>query len=87
MVKMIPVYQKGSKNTVTNYRPISLLSIFVKTIEEVRKKRLVWYGFQSGSETDSAVVDLIENVKCELNQNKYLVCFYRSTKSSGHGEY
>ena len=33
--KVVPVYKAGDKNKVTNYRPISILSIFSKILEKL----------------------------------------------------
>ena len=39
-VKVIPIHKKGSTKDVNNYRPISLLSTFSKTIEKLIDTRL-----------------------------------------------
>ena len=43
IVKVIPIHKGGSTQDVSNYRPISLLSIFDKIIEKLMHKRL--YNF------------------------------------------
>ena len=43
LAKVIPVYKAKSRDTFTNYRPISLLSNISKILEKVVHKRL--YGF------------------------------------------
>ena len=35
---IIPVYKNGSRNIKSNYRPISLLSVFNKLLEKVQKR-------------------------------------------------
>ena len=55
-VKLVPIYKKGSKLDVQNYRPISLLPVFSKTLERLIYNRLngflkkysVLYGKQFG---------------------------------------
>ena len=39
IARVIPVYKKGHKVIVSNYRPISLLSIFNKILEKLIYKR------------------------------------------------
>ena len=39
--KVIPIYKKGEHNKLNNYRPISLLSIFSKTLEKLVYNRLI----------------------------------------------
>jgi len=41
--KVIPLYKKGERSNPSNYRPISLLSIFDKLLEKLMYKRL--YSF------------------------------------------
>jgi len=43
IAKVVPVYKKEERSLVSNYRPISLLSIFSKLIEKQMHKRL--YSF------------------------------------------
>ena len=59
LARVIPVFKKGSETNLNNYRPISLLSIFDKLLENVmfnrladflEKKRLIYnkqFGFRS----------------------------------------
>ena len=63
IVKVIPVFKKGLTTKKSNYRPISLLSIFSKIFEKLMYKRLVrvleeceslfnlQFGFRSGNST------------------------------------
>ena len=40
LAKVIPIYQKGKKNDMSNYRPISLLPQLSKILENIFAKRL-----------------------------------------------
>ena len=54
--KVIPIFESGNKNLVSNYRPISLLTTLSKVFEKLTKSRLVkffdkrniWYVYQYG---------------------------------------
>lgn len=82
--KIIPVYKKGDKSLVSNYRPISILSSFSKIIEKLFVKRLTEYldkfnllkqcqfGFRSGSSTSLALLSLTDHIKLSID-NGYLV--------------
>ena len=41
--KFIPVFKKGNPNLVENYRPISILSVFLKILEKIVHKRLYFF--------------------------------------------
>ena len=65
---VIPVFKKGSQTSLSNYRPISLLSIFHKLLETLMYNRLVsfldkhhvlfekQFGFRSKHSTDHAII-------------------------------
>ena len=79
-----PLYKKGNKRDVSNYRPISLLTSFSKILEKVIQIRLLdhlhkiniiskeRYGFRRGFTTENAVYKLINEVLNALN-NKQIV--------------
>jgi hypothetical protein len=62
-----PLYKKGDKKSISNYRPISLLTSFSKIVEKVMFNRLMnhlnkhailnpsQYGFQKNLSTDNAI--------------------------------
>jgi hypothetical protein len=83
-----PLYKKGDKNQITNYRPISLLTAFSKIIENVILHRLVdhlikykilslnQFGFQKNVTTDDAVFSLLDEVLTAFNiQSKAMGIF------------
>ena len=77
-----PVFKKGNKTEISNYRPISLLTSFSKVFEKVIYKRLFChintnnilateqYGFRSNSSTETVAYNLINNISEALNSNK-----------------
>ena len=74
-----PIYKKGDKTQITNYRPISLLPVFSKIFEKVLYKRLSdhlgknnilakeQFGFRCNTSTEPAIYTLIHNILSSLN--------------------
>ena len=85
IAKVISLFKKGNPELPSNYRPISLLSIFSKIFEKLMYKRLysflevhnilysLHFGFQENHSIDHALVRLTESVKNTLD-NKRLGC-------------
>ena len=82
IAKTIPVFKKGSRLLVSNYRPISLLSNLNKIIEKLVFSRLnkfldefnciysLQFGFRAKHSTNQALIDITENIRRALdNQN------------------
>ena len=73
MAKVVPIHKGGSKQTINNCRPISVLSPLNKVFELLLKKRLTnfWkkynlfsdyqFGFREGHSTTLAITHLFEN--------------------------
>jgi len=71
--KVIPIYKKGDKSLVQNYRPISIVPIFSKIFEAVIYNQLNNYfetnnllsdsqfGFRHGKSTTSAVLTIVNH--------------------------
>ena len=66
-----PIFKKGDKYSIDNYRPVCSLSQFSKIFEKIVYKHMITfihrnkiitssqYGFQSGKSTESALIDFI----------------------------
>ena len=79
LAKVIPLHKKGSTDDPTNYRPISLLSIFSKIIEKLMHKRLykfiemhsslnpLQFGFREKHSTLHTLVSLTESIKGSID--------------------
>jgi hypothetical protein len=77
-----PVFKKGSKAEMSNYRQILLLTSFSKVFEKVIYNRLYnhikvnnilakeQYGFRNNSSTEIASYNLTKNILQALNNNK-----------------
>ena len=72
---IIPVFKKGSKTCLSNYRPISLLSVFHKLQEKLMYNRLInllennkilfdkQFGFRSKHNTDHAMLSIVDKIQ------------------------
>jgi hypothetical protein len=75
-----PLYKKGGKTNMTNYRPISLLTTFSKVLEKVMYNRLshhmhtnnisvpVQFDFWKGLSTENAAFKLTDDVLKAINK-------------------
>ena len=82
MVKVIPIFKKGSRLVVSKYRPISLLSNLNKHFEKVVYKRIYdfiekfdclytqQFGFRAKYSTTHALRNITEKIRSALDQNK-----------------
>ena len=79
---VIPLYKKGERDQISNYRPISILPTFSKIFEKCIKSRLVNYfvennifnptqfGFRENVSTQDAIVFVMEKIYENLNDKK-----------------
>jgi hypothetical protein len=77
-----PLFEKGDKDSMTNYRPISLLFIISKVLEKVMYSRInhhmqcnnimvpEQYGFRNGISTEDAAFTLTDSVLKYNDQKK-----------------
>jgi len=80
--KIVPIFKKGAPDEIGNYRPISILSVFLKIFEQTVSIRLQSYlkkfdiltekqhGFQNSKSTESAAFQLLKTVYSNLNEQR-----------------
>ena len=83
LAKVIPLFKKGCPLTSSNYRPISLLSVFSKIVEKVMYEHLykflekheilhtLQFGFRASHSINHALVSLTEAIKNSLDNRKF----------------
>ena len=85
LAKVIPIYKKGNKASPSNYRPISMLSIFDKIIERLMYNRLIkfllkykvinkyQFGFRKGHSTTLALIEVMDEIYENLDNNNHVM--------------
>ena len=83
--KVVPIYKKGDKDSLVNYRPISILPYFSKFYEKLMYNRLFNYvnsqnllfesqhGFQSGHSPFMALLSMQDTTTKANDNNNYSV--------------
>ena len=83
VAKVIALHKKESTDNPSNYRPISLLSIFSKVIETLMHKRLYnfldlcnilypnQFGFREKHLTNHALISITETIKSTIDNGRY----------------
>jgi hypothetical protein len=79
-----PLYNKGDKINMTNYKPISLLNVFPKVFEKAKHSRLSQnlhannilvteqHSFRKGISTENATFSLTDSVLKSINQKTHV---------------
>ena len=83
IANVIPVYKKDSQLSLSNYRPISLLSVFNKLLEKLMAARL-WkfldknniifdkqFGFRNNHSTDFALLSIVDKIQKAIDEKNY----------------
>ena len=81
--KVIPIHKKGSRLSIDNYRPISLLSNINKLFEKLMYKRVyrfltlkesffeMQFGFREKHSTSHALISLTEKIREAIDTNNF----------------
>jgi exonuclease III len=85
IAKIVPIFKKDDKCHLSNYRPISILSVFSKLYEKLMyiklyshfvRNNLLYkrqFGFQSNCSTEHAMVDLVNLLTKSLDVNLFSI--------------
>ena len=83
VARVVPIHKKGSTCLVSNYRPISLLSIFNKLIEKLMYNRIIsflekfsilynnQFGFRSKHSTSQALLLLTDKIQRSIDKGMF----------------
>ena len=88
IARVIPVFKKGEKSLLTNYRPISILPPFSKIFEKIVAKRLMnylnqhsilsdsQYGFRPNFSTELAIFKLCQNIYDAIDDKQFQISLF-----------
>ena len=83
IARVIPVFKKGNHSSLSNYRPISLLSIFNKLLEKLMYNRLINYleknnilfekqfGFRAHHSTEHSILSIVNKIHQAIEEKSY----------------
>ena len=83
--KITPVFKKGNKECIENYRPVSILPVFGKVFEKIIYKRLYsflssngvlhdqQFGFRKGHSTTHALHKSVNDITKSIANNKHVL--------------
>ena len=86
--RVTPLHKEGDLNDVSNYRPITSLSVFSKLFEKLVHKRMTsfisrynlinpnQFGFQKNKCTSDAILEFLENVNDSFNEKHYYLAIF-----------
>ena len=85
IAKIIPIHKEGPKDSVSNYRPISLVHFLSKIFEKLLARRIIsffnkfslfsrsHFGFLKGKATSDAILSVVESIYEGLNSRMHHV--------------
>jgi len=94
LAKVTPVYKKGDKRVIDNYRPISLLNVIDKILEKLMYSRVYSYlcekhllsdqqfGFRRNHSTSLALIDVIDEIYQHLDKHDKVIGIFLDLKKA-----
>ena len=94
IAKVIALHKKGATDDPSNYRPISLLSVFSKIFEKIMHKRLynflevndilhpLQFGFRKKHSTQHTLISMTETIKKSIDNGKFECAIFIDLKKA-----
>ena len=86
--RVVPIFKTGDNSLINNYRPISILSFYLKVFEKLMYNKLYnfieandilyahQYGFRRGHSTQQAIITLINKITKSLNSDDFVISVF-----------
>ena len=94
IARVVPIFKSDDPCLLTNYRPISILSVVSKIFEKVMHTRLMKYlndndvlhkyqfGFREGYNTNLALITLVDKISSTINDNELVLGLFLDFKKA-----
>lgn len=94
IARVVPIYKSGDSANTNNYRPISVLSIMSKLLEQMLASRLSdflfgnnliyerQYGFRTGCSTLTATCEMVDEIYSSLDKRKFSGALFLDLKKA-----
>ena len=94
VARVVPIFKAGAQDDLTNFRPISTLSIFNKIFEKLLHNRLKdfidsnnilslhQFGFRSGTSTTFATLEFLDYVVSAFNKKQFCISLFLDLKKA-----
>ena len=94
LAKVVPIFEAGATNKITNYRPISVLSFFSKVFEKIIYHKLIefldhndiiycnLFGFRQRHSTQQAIITLVNKITSYLDCGDLVIGIFLDLKKA-----
>ena len=94
LARVVPIYKSGDSTSITNYKPISILTCFSKIFEKIiynhvtdfiDSNQIIYkyqFGFRQGHSTQQAIISLVEKITRSLDSRDIVIGIFLDLKKS-----
>ena len=94
LARVVPIFKSGDPSLITNYRPISVLSIFSKVFEKVMYNHIIsfmnkndvlydqQFGFRQKHSTQQAIIMLVDKITRSLDAGDIVISVFLDLKKA-----
>ena len=94
LARVVPIFKAGDPTQITNYRPISVLTLFSKVFEKIMynhvldfmdKNNLFYehqYGFRQRHSTQHAIITLVDRITHSLDNGDIVISVFLDLKKA-----